>query len=371
MTPRERFISALERRPYAGRVPHFELVFFLTMEAFGKVHPSHRYYEQWHQMSEAEREMHRKDMAQLFVDTAERFEHDAIFVHPNPGGVAEEIRLLDAIRDIDGGKYFLMMHGDPTYAIPSGAQMEEMSVRMNEDPEAVEKDAQRSLDWHLKRADRLAAHGVLDGFALCSDYCFNSGCFLPMPWFDRFVTPYLHASYREYRDRGFYVTKHTDGNIMPILDRLVPSGISDCGLRIADSGTSEPGAERNRGDGSGTHSIPGGSKVSEPNPKSEIRSPKSSALPHALHSLDPQGGVDMAEVVRLVGDQVCLCGNVDCGKLQTGTDEECIESARYALLQGMKAPGYIFSTSNCIYTGMELERYELVRQVWLREGSRC
>lgn len=34
-TPREKFIAALERRPITGRVPHFELVFFLTMEAFG------------------------------------------------------------------------------------------------------------------------------------------------------------------------------------------------------------------------------------------------------------------------------------------------------------------------------------------------
>lgn len=39
MTPRDRFILALEPKPLLGRVPHFELVFFLTMEAFGKVHP--------------------------------------------------------------------------------------------------------------------------------------------------------------------------------------------------------------------------------------------------------------------------------------------------------------------------------------------
>ena len=42
MTPRARFTAALERKPITGLVPHFELVFFLTMEAFGKVHPSHR-----------------------------------------------------------------------------------------------------------------------------------------------------------------------------------------------------------------------------------------------------------------------------------------------------------------------------------------
>ena len=59
MNPRERFIAALERCPITGRVPHFELVFFLTMEAFGKVHPSHRNYRQWVQMTEMERALRR------------------------------------------------------------------------------------------------------------------------------------------------------------------------------------------------------------------------------------------------------------------------------------------------------------------------
>ena len=36
MTPKERFINALERKPLKGLVPHFEHVFFLTMEVFGR-----------------------------------------------------------------------------------------------------------------------------------------------------------------------------------------------------------------------------------------------------------------------------------------------------------------------------------------------
>ncbi len=39
LTPRQRFTAALERRSPPGCVPHFELVFFLSMEAFGKMHP--------------------------------------------------------------------------------------------------------------------------------------------------------------------------------------------------------------------------------------------------------------------------------------------------------------------------------------------
>ena len=315
MTPRQRFTAALERQPIAGRVPHFELVFFLTMEAFGRVHPSHRNYHQWDQMEERERRLHRRDMADLFIQTARRYEHDAIFLHPNPGTEDEELRLVDLMRELTGDEFFLMLHGDATYSVPSGNAMTDWCVRATEMPQAVKDEAERNVDGALERGRRLADHGGIDGFALCADYCFNDGPFLPPDWFDAFVTPYLKRLIQGYRQQGHYTVKHTDGNIMPILDQLADAG------------------------------------------------------PHALHSLDPQGSVDLAEVKRRVGDRLCLIGNVNCGLLDSGTDEECVESARYALEHGMPGGGYVFSTSNCVYTGMQLSRYELILDVWRREGN--
>jgi uroporphyrinogen decarboxylase len=314
-TPRERFIAALERRPLTGRVPHFELVFYLTMEAFGKVHPLHRDYSQWGQMEEKERELHRRDMADIFIATAERYGHNAIFVHPNPGTFEEAGRLIELIREKTGDRYFLMKHGDVTFSIPAGQEMAEFSYRLVDEPERLKAEMGEKVELQLRKAERQAKLGGLDGFALCSDCCFNTGPFLRPAQFAEFVTPYLAKLTRGYRDLGFYVIKHTDGNIMPIIDQLVETN------------------------------------------------------PHALHSLDPQGGVDIAEVKRRYGDRVCLIGNVNCGLLDTGTDEEVIASARYALRHGMPGGGYIFSTSNCIYTGMRLARYELMLDVWRREGT--
>jgi len=31
--------------------------------------------------------------------------------------------------------------------------------------------------------------------------------------------------------------------------------------------------------------------------------------------------------------------------------------------------GYVFSTSNCVYTGMPLQRYELMLDIWRKEGQ--
>ena len=258
--------------------------------------------------------MHRRDMADLFIQTAGRFEHDAIFLHPNPNREEEEFRLIDLVREMSGDTYFLLLHGDATYSIPSGGQMTDWCARLVEDPRGVKEDAARRVEEALERSERFAAHGGLDGFALCADYCFNTGPFLPPAWFGEFVSPYLRELVQGHRALGHYVIKHTDGNIMPILDELVGAG------------------------------------------------------PHALHSLDPQGGVDIAQVKQLVGDKVCLIGNVNCGMLDSGTEAECVESARDALRAGAPGGGYIFSTSNCVYTGMRLSRYELILDVWRREG---
>jgi uroporphyrinogen decarboxylase len=314
MQPRERFIAALERRPLTGLVPHFELVFFLTMEAFGKVHPSHRYYSQWGQMEEKERELHRREMADIYIATAERFDHSAIFIHPNPDSVEETIRLIDLIRERTGDRYFIMRHGDATFSIPDGTEMFGFAERMADDPDGLKREATSRVDNALRRAEQYRRHGGLDGFALCADYCFNTGPFLSPRHFSEYITPYLARLTQAYREMGFYVIKHTDGNIMPIIDDLV------------------------------------------------------STKPHALHSLDPQAKVDIAEVKRRYGDQLCLIGNVNCAMLDTGTPEQIAEATRYALHNGMPGGGYIFSTSNCIYTGMPLASYETMLEVWRREG---
>ena len=315
MTPRDLFINALTRGKPTGRVPHFELVFYLTMEAFGRVHPSHRYYAQWDQMEEKERRLHREDIADLYIKTAERFGHNAIFIHDNPGTLDECLKIVDVIRAKSGDQFFLMRHGDATFSIPDGNAMYDFSYRIADEPEKLHEEAVRMVDEAIRRAEIMAQHGGLDGFALCADYCLNQGPFLSPRLFSEFVTPYLAKLTKAYRDMGFYVIKHTDGNIMPILDQLVQTE------------------------------------------------------PHALHSIDPQAGVDIAYVKKAYGDQICIIGNVNCGLLDTGTEEQVLDNVRYALNSGMPGGGYVFSTSNCVYTGMPLARYEMMLDIWRKEGN--
>ncbi len=313
-SPRERFIAALERRPVTGRAPTFELVFFLTMEAFGVVHHSQRHFAQWNQMSNEERQAHYRSLAEMYVMTAERYGHDAIFVHETPAGA---VPILEQIRAMTGNRYFLMLHGDATYGVPDGDHMLDFTYRLADEPEQMCEQAAQQVEQKLAEYERVFANrwNLIDGVALCSDYCLNAGPFLSPTQFSVFVAPYLQQLIAGYRAMGLYTIKHSDGNILPILDQLVQCN------------------------------------------------------PHALHSLDPQGGVDLAAVKRQYGDRVALCGNVNCGLLQTGTDEEVIADVRRSLKDGMTGGwGYVFCTSNCVYTGMPLRRYELMNQIWREEG---
>ena len=314
MTSKERFAAALRREPVEGLVPTFELVFFLTMEAFGKVHPTHRAFYQWDQMSAAEKQAQRIDVADLYLATARKYGHDCIFFHPARGEYDEVVRVLELIRERGNDEYFIVMHGDPTFAIPSGNDMVEESVRFYEQPEEMHKIARTNLDWHMANGEKFAKNGLLDGFCLCSDYCFNTNPFLSPDMFGEFITPYLKRICDEYRAMGLHSIKHTDGNIMPIVDQMVQAG------------------------------------------------------PDALHSLDPQGSVSLSEVKRLYGDKVALCGNVNCGLLQTGTVEEAAADVRRSLKEGMDGWGYIFCTSNCVYTGLDLSRYDMMMDIRSKEG---
>jgi len=317
MTHRERFIETLKGNPIGGQVPHFEIVFFLTMEALGKIHPSHRSYHQWNQMSYNEKKLHIVDSADVYIDTAKKYDHSAIFVHPNPGDFESVTWLLETIREKTGDEYYITMHGDPTYAMPDGDNMMEFSVQMYEEPDVLNDLSKKRVDSSLEFAYKLKSKGKLcDGFTLCSDYALNANPFFTLDLFDELITPHLKAVIKGYRDLGYYSIKHTDGNIMPILKAM-----ADC-------------------------------------------------EPDAFHSLDPQGYVSIPEVRKIIGDDICLIGNVNCGLLQTGSDEECREDILRSLREGMdKGRGYIFSTSNCTYTGLPLSRYEMMNDLWKQYGN--
>ena len=305
MTSKERMATAL-KLGIPDRVPTFELEFQLSEELMGKPFLTEHELEGL-SASEVDRKI--AENAQFMIQVYDRLEHDAICIqYLNEEHTIQTIRRL---HEYSGDRFMLLAHGDGTFAIPDGDGMLDFAYRIADDPESVHEQAEQMVRHAMEHDLRLLDAG-LDGFILCSDYCFNKGPFLSPRMFAEFVTPYLARLIETIRNHGGYAIKHTDGNIMPILDQLV------------------------------------------------------STRPHALHSIDPMAGVDIKEVKRLVGDKVALCGNVHCAAMQTGTDEEVIASAEYCLTYAKPGGGYVFCTSNIPFKGLPLERYLMVLDVWKR-----
>ena len=320
MTPKERAVAALDLK-VPDVVPTFELEFQLEEEMFGrKFLTGELSVENMAKMSRKEKEEKIYNLAKYVVHVYSSLEYSIIpgvylgdmNGYWNKGIVPEEtLFFIKCLRDLVGDNYMIHYHGDGTFAIPDGSEMYEFAYAIADDPDSLKAKAAAMADAAIERNKRLAEAGV-DCSILCSDYCYNSGPFISPEMFGEFIQPYLYRIINEAKKAGLYTIKHTDGNIMPILDQLV-----ECG-------------------------------------------------PHALHSLDPMAGVDIKEVKKLVGDKVCLCGNVHCAALQTGTEEDAIASAEYCLTWAKPGGGYIFCTSNVPFKGMPVDRYRLILDVWKR-----
>jgi uroporphyrinogen decarboxylase len=217
---------------------------------------------------------------------------------------------VNYIRQQVGDRYLLICHGDATFAIPTGGDMEEVAVAFFERSDVMHHIAKTRVQQALKRGKYLREECGLDGFALCADYCFNTGPFLSPRMFRQFITPYLKELIAGYKEMGYYVIKHTDGNLMPILDQIL-----EC-------------------------------------------------EPHGLHSIDCQAkDMDIAVIKQRAGDKVCLLGGVQCSLLQTGTEEQIIEQCKYVLRHAMPGGGYIYGTTNVAFKGLPLERYLLILEI--------
>ncbi len=310
MTPRERLICALSGG-IPDIVPHLELEFQLCEEVFGQ-EPLRA-----HHLEGVPRERKRdmlKRNAELWVKVAKEFDYSVITgLHWLP--LEEQMESFEYVRELAGDTFMLSAFVDGTYAIPSGSDMVEQAVQFIEREEEALEEAERRIEQAIEVGLQLIKAGAEIVF-MCADYCFNSGPFLSPAMFRKFVTPFLKRQIDAFRKAGAWTVKHTDGNIMPILDQLI-----EC-------------------------------------------------HPDAIHSLDPQAGIDIKLVRQIVGTKMCLMGNVKCSAVHAGTKSEIKQSALYCLLYGGVGTGaYVYCTSNCIFKGVPIENYRYMLDLRKRYGS--
>jgi uroporphyrinogen decarboxylase len=302
MTGKERMLTTL-RFEEPDRPPHFEIMFELEYEAFGRRFPA---WEAWHGCTRDEKDRLIGDCMEIYQLIVARYAWDALAVYfpwSDPDGVrAAKATFGD---DILIGSIV----GDTIWSIEGMRDWEQFAIDLVDDPEAIHAEAERKTQVALARFNQLAEAGA-DFIHVVNDVAFNAGPFIAPRQFRDICTPHLQRQVAHLKALGVIPFVHTDGNIMPILDDYLSLGAA------------------------------------------------------CFQSVDPMAGMDIAEVKRRCHGRLALMGNVQCNLLQDGPLEAIRASARYCLEHASPGGGYIFGTSNTIFRGMPLAHYEYMLSVY-------
>ena len=178
--------------------------------------------------------------------------------------------------------------------------MENLLACYVEDPQFAIDLGRFAIDYN-KRLHRLAIQAGADVVVLGDDYAHKLGPLMSPAHFERFVLPGLTEIVENIKSCGAYCIKHTDGNIWPIIDAIIGTGIDGIG------------------------------------------------------PLEPLAGMDLSAVKERYGDKVCVVGNVDVDLLCRGTPESVRKETDRLIRDVSPGGGHILSSGNSIASCVQPE----------------
>ena len=202
------------------------------------------------------------------------------------------------------GKLAIGVHLNDVLSIPRNLMgFENLMAAFGEEPELVRGLVEISVKTNLELAKEAARRGA-DFVFTGDDYASTQGPFMSPRMFREMLAPQLKRVMTGFKELGLMVIKHTDGNILPILDMIVDSGID------------------------------------------------------ALDPIDPISGLDIGDMKRRLGHKLALKGNVDCAHtLTNGTEKQVTEETISVIRKAAEGGGLIVSSSNSIHSGVKPGNY--------------
>jgi uroporphyrinogen decarboxylase len=170
-------------------------------------------------------------------------------------------------------------------------------------PEVVEGIIRKGIDHNIKmveQAAKLGAEFVLTG----DDIADNRSTLISPKMWEHIFAPHFKKLIDAFHGMGLYHWKHSDGNLMPVMDSLIACGID------------------------------------------------------GIDPVDPLGGMSLAVMKEKYGDKIAIKGNVDCVKtLVSGTPQQVINEVKECIRVAGPGGGYVCSSSNSIHSGVKPELY--------------
>ncbi len=324
LTPVERVMRVL-RNEEPDRIPHFEWIIdrrvreaiipgcsmeeftlrmgldaILTGPDFTKEQISEtQYRNEWGVVSQYTGEEHSVPVDGP-VKTMEDF---ARYTPPDPhapGRYASIERLVKKYK----GNLAIGVHLNDVFSIPRYlCGYEGILMALALDQELVRNLVELSVEINIEMAREVARRGV-DFVFTGDDYASANGPLMSPATFGELFAEPLKRVVSGFQQEGLPVIKHTDGNIKPLLDMIVDSGI-DC-----------------------------------------------------LDPIDPIAGMEIDALKQQYGDRIALKGNVDCAHTLTfGSVEDTVRETKDVIQKAAAGGGLILSSSNSIHSSVKPGNY--------------
>jgi uroporphyrinogen decarboxylase len=133
-------------------------------------------------------------------------------------------KLAERLSKLIGDRIMIVAGVGGVLGIPGPADYMAFSYKLFDAPEEVDEMARRTYASGIETAKRMRDAGV-EAVYTAGDLADNHGLFYKPKYMQRFILPYLHKWAAEVKGMGLYAILHTDGQINPILEDLVTSGI--------------------------------------------------------------------------------------------------------------------------------------------------
>ncbi len=312
--------AALQKQKPEGAVPVWELEFQAWDAASGRhVVLGHEFET----LSQQEQDKALRANAEILVATSVEMGYAALSVpgpywEQSPGVLAyyvlpgeARLRQIKILREVAPPDLMLFAS---TGGIIGADYSVDFCQRLFDDPESIDKQAEECISGALEAAKRFRDCGV-EAVISPSDMADNSGPFFSPAQMERWVLPYLTKWSDEIRRLGMFTILHSDGNLTRHLDAIAATGLD------------------------------------------------------ALQAIDPVAGMEMSQAREIVGNRLCLCGNIDCGLLLTGRPDQVRQATRELLETSKAGGGFVLGASNAVQSEVPMANYRAMIQTWKEFGG--
>lgn len=173
-----------------------------------------------------------------------------------------------------------------------------------------------SAESNYNRAKVFCENSEIPIFMVCDDMAGNHGPFISPRLMRKYYFPWLRRFTKmAHRNDTFFIF-HSDGDLMPLMDDLVGSGID------------------------------------------------------GLNPIEPYAGMNLARIKEMHGDHLVLLGNVCCSStLITGSTEAVVKESKRCLRDGAPGGGYFFGSSSEIHDACPVSNCEAMYATLRRYGA--